>query len=389
MSNESKKEYIAFLRKRYRISSRKEKAVILDELVRNFEMHRKAAIRLMLPKRPEKKKRGRVPTYSFAVVHHLRILWRRMDFICSKKIVAALPFWLPYYDCAADIKSQLLRLSHATIDRFLQPYRAQHKRNRNSGTKPGRLMKNLIPVKPLDWNITVPGFLEADSVAHCGDSLSGEFAWSITFTDVYSGWTANRSVWRNTGLGVLNSTKSVEESLPFPLLGFSTDNGTEFLTHDLISYFSPQEFRHHRVKFNRGRPYKKNDQCHVEQKNWTHVRQLLGYARIDDPQIVELINDMYINDWGPYQNFFIPQVKLIRKTRVGARYRREYTKPMTPYQRLLLSPSIMEEKKQDLHQQYAQLNPFELRTRIDAKLRRILTLIRKPKANPIEHGACA
>ena len=369
MSNESKREYIAFLRLRYQKANRKERSVILDEIERNFGIHRKSAVRLMLPNsKVTKRIRGRKPVYGMSTIAALRVLWQQMDYMCSKKIVAALPDWLPYFNADPGDKEKLLEMSAATMDRVLKPYRAALRRKQNAGTKPGRLLKNIIPVKPLDFNVTKPGALEADSVAHCGDSLTGEFSWSLTYTDILTGWTLNRAIWHKEKNEVVNATRIIEKKLPFEITSFSSDNGSEFLNYALLSYFADPSFRTHMIQMNRGRPYKKNDQCHVEQKNWTHVRQLFGYIRIDKIELIPLMNEIY-DVWNVYQNFFIPQLKLIRKTRIGARYKREYSKPATPYERLLNCNDVSAESKEKIRAMRAELNPFELRGYLDRLLR--------------------
>jgi hypothetical protein len=325
----------------------------------------------MLPKRVTKVTRGRKRTYDLEATRALRVLWQKMDYMCSKKIVAALPRWLPFFEASGAIKNQLLRMSASTVDRILKPFRASLRRKQNTGTKPGRLLKNIIPVKPLDFNITKPGAIEADSVAHCGDSLSGEFAWSLTFTDILLGWTLNRAVWHKEVKGVVDATEHVEKRLPFIIKSFSSDNGNEFLNYALLSYLSDPTYRSQAIKMHRGRPYRKNDQCHVEQKNWTHVRQLFGYIRIDDKAKITMMNEIY-GVWNDYQNHFIPQVKLIRKTRIGARYRREYSPPITPYDRVMACADVSQEAKEKLREVNAGLNPFELRNTLDRLLRAFL-----------------
>src|SRR5690606_31184711 len=176
-----------------------------------------------------------------------------------------------------------------------------------------------------------PGFLEADTVAHCGGSLSGDFVWSVTYTDICSGWTCNRAVWNKGSTGIVEATREVEAALPFDLLGFDCDNGSEFLNWHLVRYFQQRPCP---VSFTRSRPYKKNDHAHVEQKNWSHVRQLLGYDRFEDPHLCPLINTLYRDYWEPLNNYFIPNAKLIHKTRLGSKIKIRHDKQMTPCARL-------------------------------------------------------
>jgi hypothetical protein len=231
------------------------------------------------------------------------------------------------------------------------------------------LLKTQIPIRTDNWDITRPGFLEADTVAHCGGSLEGDFIWSVTYCDILSGWTCNRAVWNKGAHGIVEATRSVEASLPFELLGFDTDNGSEFLNWHLLRYF--QE-RKKAVGFTRSRPYKKNDNGHVEQKNWTHVRQLLGYERLEDPALVGAINDLYRECWEPLHNYFLPSAKLEEKSRDGAKLKRKHDKPKTPYERLLASPDVSSAMKEKLRKEKAALNPFQLHRRLEEGLRAIL-----------------
>jgi len=208
--------------------------------------------------------------------------------------------------------------------------------------------------------------MEADTVAHCGESMAGDFIWSVTFTDILTGWTENRAIWNKGALGVISQVRDIEEKLPFELLGFDCDNGSEFLNHHLWSYFAD---RKKPVQFTRSRAYKKNDNAHVEQKNWTHVRQLLGYDRFEQRQVVDLLNDLYTNEYSDYQNFFCPSVKLVEKKRMGSKYKKRYDAPQTPYQRLLTTKTLSEQKTLKLAQAFASLNPFELKKTIERKLK--------------------
>ena len=225
--------------------------------------------------------------------------------------------------------------------------------------------------------MTQPGFMEADTVAHCGNSLAGDFVWSITLTDILTGWTEIRATWGKGETGVVTQIEEVEKRLPFKLLGFDCDNGSEFLNWHLIRYFT--EKRKQKVQMTRSRPYRKNDNAHVEQKNWTHVRHLFGYDRFDDPRLVELMNDLYQNEWSLYQNYFMPTQKLVKKEKINSKYRRKYDKAKTPYQRVLESKYIDEEVKMALAILHQQLNPFKLKTAIEKKLRNIFKYVKANK----------
>lgn len=372
--------YLKHLRKRYKEASKAEKGQILDEFCKTSDYHRKHAVRLL--NKPERRRRrhksGRKRIYSQeALLSPLKDLWLATNQLCSRRLKEAMPYWLPHYQGAfGELKNEdidaLLAMSAATIDRLLAPLRVKYRR-RYGGTKPGSLLKTQIPIKTDQWDSKEPGFVEADTVAHCGSSLSGEFIWSLTFTDIYSGWTELRAVWNKGSGGVLDQIQDIEAGLSFPLKGFDCDNGSEFLNHHLMRYFA--EKKPTSIQFTRSRPYHKDDNAHVEQKNWTHVRQLLGYYRLDNPRVLSLLNDLYKNEVSLLNNYFYPSFKLMEKTRIHSKIIKKHARPATPYQRLMESTSLSEESKRKLKETYDQLNPFELKKGIDVKLKRIFTFV--------------
>jgi len=300
MGRDSKREYLRAIGERYRRASKAEKGVMLREFCAVCGYHRKHAIRLLNgKKRVGKKKSGPSRVYDAEeLTLALKRLWLATDQMCSKKLVAAIPLWLPFYEqrygrLSESTGRQLCRISAATIDRLLKPLRPKYKRKGLHGTKPGSLLKNIIPLKPRYDKVGKPGYLEADTVAHGGDSVEGSFVWSLTLTDVYSGWTENRATWNRGATGVVAQIKAIEQALPFPITAFACDNGSEFLNYYLWRYFTDPAERRKPVRFSRVRPYHKNDNARVEQKNWTHVRQLLGYDRLDKTKLVPLINNLY------------------------------------------------------------------------------------------------
>jgi hypothetical protein len=373
MGHNEKRAYLEAIRKRYKKGKRKQKSKILDEFCAVCGYSRKYAIRaLSRPKRRKPKKRGRRPWYAGErLLTPLQAIWLACDQMCSKKLKAALPEWLPHYEKENGllddiVRRQLNTISAATIDRILKPARIQYPNKGRSGTKPGRLLKNQIPIKTDHWDVMKPGYVEADTVAHCGDSLAGSFVWSLTLTDIHTTWTENRATWNKGSAGVLKQIKNIEKSLPFQLLGFDCDNGSEFLNYHLLRYFSQKKKY---VQFTRSRPYRKNDNAHVEQKNWTHVRHLFGYDRFEKPILVKLMNDLYSNEWSLYQNHFCPTMKLVEKKRINSRSYKRYDKPKTPYQRVLESVDVDEIIKAKLRQQHEALNPFALKRAIERKLK--------------------
>jgi hypothetical protein len=300
-----------------------------------------------------------------------------MNRCCSKKMKAALPLWMPFYrePIAPEIKAQLLKISSSTIDRRLRDYRDQEVRRGLSSTV--SWVKSKIPLQLLDGDITEPGFLESDTVAHCGNTLAGEFINTLTITDLYSGWTENRALLGKTSLQVINQICHVEQRLPFKMKGFASDNGSEFLNQDLHSYLRK---RREPVEFVRRRPYKKNDNAHVEQKNFTHVRSLFGYQRFEDKDLQIMMNEIYQAYWNPLWNYFTPCLKLKEKLRIGGRIKKKYDTPKTPAQRLLDYPGITQMQSSYLKEQIKGRNPFWLKQQLDKKLQEFFRVVDEKKA---------
>jgi hypothetical protein len=378
MVTTTKKEYLEKIRERYRRAGRKYKKRILDEFCEVCGHHRKHAIRLLNEDRRKRKKRpGRAAEYGTGECHVLKGIWLASNKPCSKRMKTMIPIWLPHYekehgDLAAEIKEKLHRISPRSIDRLLKPVRKRYGSRGLCGTRPGSMLKNEIPIKTRHWDIGKPGFVEADTVAHCGTSLEGDFVWSLTFTDIYSGWTENRATWNKGSGGVCEQIKDIEEGLPFELLGFHCDNGSEFLNHHLWKYFTN---RKEPVDMTRSRPYRSNDNAHVEQKNWTHVRLLLGYQRIDDKSLLPKINHLY-GCWSLFNNFFNTSFKIREKIRVGSKYQKKYDEPQTPYLRLMESSDVTEVQKTYLTELYSNLNPFDLKRQIDHYQKEIMQSLR-------------
>jgi len=377
MVNRSKKEYLEAIRKRYCRAGRKYKKKILDEFCEVCGYHRKHAIRLLNQKAS---KRGRRPgpdrTYGDAVQEVLKHLWLLMNRPCSRLLRANIPLWLPHYQQSKVVsrptRNKLLQISHASIDRLLHPVRRKYGSHGLGATRPVSPLKHQVPIRTHHADIDEPGSLQADSVAHGGDSVEGDFVWSITMTDVFSQWTESRAVWNKGYHGVAKAIEQIEDGLPFTIVGFHSDNGGEFLNHHLYRYFRN---RKKPVEFTRTRPDHKDDNAHVEQKNWAHVRQLLGYQRIEDPDLLDTINRLY-EAWGIYQNFFCANLKLKSKTKVGSRYTRRYEPPCTPVQRLLDSPTINEAVKTHLVEKLTNTDPIKLKKFIDHHQHLVLSALR-------------
>ena len=379
MGKNERRAYLEAVIERYQKAGKNVKSAILDEFCAVCDYNRKYAIQLLNRQRKRSKKRpGRKPVYhSPELVRTLKRIWLATDQMCSKRLVVAIPLWLPFYEQAYEklsdkTENQLRSISAATIDRVLAPTRALTRRRGLCATKPGSLLRNQIPIRTHNWDISQPGFMEADTVAHCGNSLAGNFIWSLTLTDIHTGWTECRATWNNGANGVIKQIKNIEASLVFPMKGFDCDNGSEFLNHHLLRYFTDHKPR---VKFTRSRPYKKNDNAHVEQKNWTHVRHLLGYDRLDNPKLVDMINKLYTKQWSLYQNHFCPTLKLKEKKRINSKYYKKYETPKTPYQRLMLSEYIPENNKITLENLHLTLDPFKLKQHIKRQLKEIFKLV--------------
>ena len=378
MSPRSKNEYLEAIVKRYKTASKAQKHRILDEFCSATQYHRKHAIRLLRGfkrfTKPQPKRRGPKPVYdSPEILKALRTIWLAANQPCATRLKALLPLWLPSYgptfgELSPQVRRSLQTISTATLDRLLKPVRIQYKKRGRATTKPGTLLRKQIPLKTNQWDETRPGFLEADTVAHCGDTVAGLFAFTVDCVDIATGWTEQRAVWGKGETGVLEQIRDIEQSLPFPLLGFDSDNGSEFLNHHLLKHFTD---RKKPIQFTRSRAYHKNDNAHIEQKNWTHVRQWVGYDRLDNPQVVPLLNDLYTQEWRWLHNFFLPSVKLLAKERIASQTIRRYDLPKTPCQRVLESPGVSPETKKQLAAQVKSLNPFRLRTAIELKLKKI------------------
>jgi hypothetical protein len=382
MSPRSKREYTEASHKRYKHASRSEKKLILDEFCATTKYHRKYAIILLKGfkrfREPVRKKRGPKPTYmKDEIIQPLKKIWLAANLPCSKRLKVILPLWLPSYSqqfgmLPLDSVHALRHISASTIDRLLKPVRARHGKHGRSTTKPGTLLRKQIPIATNQWDESRPGFLEADMVSHCGEATAGTYVSTLDLVDIATGWTEQRAIWGKGERGVLEHIADVETSLPFPLLGFDCDNGSEFLNYHLVRHFTE---RTKPVSFTRSRAYHKDDNAHIEQKNWTHVRQWLGYERFDAPSCVDLLNDLYCTEWRLFHNFFCPSVKLIAKERIGSKTIKRHDIPRTPYQRIMLSAHVQESTKQSLTKTLETLNPFMLREAMEKKLKKIFTAL--------------
>jgi hypothetical protein len=381
MSLSSKREYLAKIHGRYQRAGRPHKSRILDEFCLNCGYHRKAALRLL--RRPlggsVRKRSGPKVTYDPAVLLPvLKAVWLASDQLCSKLLKSALGEWLEHHErrsapLTGTVKEKLLAISPAQIDRLLQPMRVRHPRKGLSATRPGTLLRRQVPTRGGPPDTSKPGSVEADTVAHCGDTTAGDYVNSLTFTELFSGWTENRAVWNKSSHAVLGQLKEIEEKAPFEMKNFHTDNGSEFLNWALYEHLTGRKMK---VPFTRSRACRKNDNAHCEQKNWTHVRLLFGHERFEHPELVPLMNDLYAQEWSQFTNHFKPTFKLLKRDKRGSRTVRIYEPtPRTPYQRLLDSPDIEEATKTQLRKEHAALDPFELKKNIERKLKNFFTVL--------------
>jgi hypothetical protein len=381
MSLSAKREHLLRIHGRYQRAGKPHKTRILDEFCAICGYHRKAALRLLnrpLPAAPPKRPGPKIKYDPVEILPVLKPVWLASDQLCGKLLKAALPEWLAQHQRRSAplpeaFKEKLLGISAAQLDRLLRPARVQHPKKGLSATRPGTLLRHAVPTRGGPPDTARPGSVEADTVAHCGDSVAGDYANSLTFTELFSGWTENRAVWNKSGEAVLQQVRELEQTVPYAMTDFHTDNGGEFLNWALHRHLTG---RGSKLKWTRSRAYRKNDNAHCEQKNWTHVRQLFGHERFAHPELVALMNDLYAKEWSLFTNHFKPTFKLVRREKRDGKARRIYEpQPQTPYQRLLASADIPEATKDKLRAEHARLDPFTLKNNIEAKLKNFFTVL--------------
>lgn len=379
MSQRSKRELAEAIRPRYLKATKAGKEPILTEFVASTGYHRKYAIRLLkhgLPPRRLKKKPGRPKVYHGEVVAALERVWEICGRICSRRLQPFLPEMLTVLErcqeliLPAQVKSLLLDMSRATIDRCLGPARFDAPHGLST-TKPGSLLKQAIAVRTWnDWDDARPGFFEVDLVAHCGQTTQGQYLHTLTMTDVCTGWTECLALPNKTQAAVTQAIQTIRPGMPFPLLGLDSDNGSEFINELLYGYCQIQQ-----ITFTRSRPYHKNDQAHVEQKNWLVVRHTVGYDRLETQEELGILRNIYA-DLRLYINFFQPVLKLIGKEQIDGKTIKRYDLATTPYRRVLASDQVSLATKAKLTHSYLHPNPVVLRNQIDLYVARLWKLVR-------------
>lgn len=364
----------------YRGARKKEKGQILDQFIattgysrwyaRLVLRHEGRRIQtdkqtIVVVERKSSAKRKRARYYDEKVQTALLKLWRIMDYICGKRLQPWLPELITVlerhneFHCDRQTRAKLLRISAASIDRLLQPERRKHQLRGRAGTKPGTLLKKQIPIRTFaEWDEQCPGFVEIDLVGHDGGTAAGDYCQTLDLTDIATTWTETMAVRNKAQTWVFAALKKLRKNLPFPLLGIDSDNGSEFINQYLTDYCKEEK-----LSFTRARPYRKNDNCFVEQKNYSVVRRAVGYGRYHTEVQLALLNELYAT-LRLYTNFFQPTMKLKCKERVGSKVTKRYDDAQTPYQRVLAAPQVSEADKQRLRARYKTLNPAALKRKL-------------------------
>lgn len=373
MDLHSRKEYLMKLRQDYLGADKKKKTELLDEYTRNTGHNRKYVISRLNDEavwsgsnRPHRTMRR---LYGPEIDAPLRTLWQIFDFPCGQRLKPCIEEELERLRqfgeirVSAEVSEKLKRISSATIDRRLKVPRSAEHRRRFSTTRPGSLLKAKIPIRLTEWNTKEIGFLEADLVAHCGSSAFGEFANTVSLTEIATGWWEGEAIMGKGQKGTFEALKAMRQRTPFNWRGLDADNGSEFINYPLWNYCNDEK-----LEFTRSRANKKNDNAYVEQKNWTHVRKIFGYFRYDTARELSVINDLYRNEIRLYKNFFQPVMKLAKKVRLGSKRKRKYEPAKTPFRRLVQSNQIGRKRKDQLRALHQTLNPAALKRAIDEKI---------------------
>lgn len=384
MSKLSRQEYLSVMRKKYqrlKKHQKKERSQLLDDVVDITGYHRTyAGVLLRSPPPQRTVRKPRAARYSSETKQAVLLLWHAAGNICAERLQPFMPELLDKLVACGELvvtletDAQLRKISLATVKRIVQGEKRRSTIRIGGTTKPGSLLKRQISVRYGRWDETSPGWCETDTVAHCGETLADRFIYSLNLIDVATSWSEQVAIMGKGERAAVAGIESARQRLPFRLLGIDSDNGSEFINWHMARYA-----KKHEVTFTRSRPYRKNDQAHVEQKNWTAIRQLVGYRRMETSEQLELLNDLYTNEWRLYLNFFQPTMKVkqtIKDQKTGKKTKRYY-QAQTPYQRLMSHPSVSHKQKAMLQSQYDSLNPLQLQREIQRKLHKLETTFRK------------
>jgi len=377
MTQQTKSEIYAKYENSYNSLSKKEKSEVITIIEEMTEHSRKHVIRRLLNKKKTSKsnckKTGRVSKYSSPIIsNYILDLWKQTQNICSRRLKEAIVVWMPYYEeeIPEDIKTKLKEISASSIERILRVYRKRYGSKWKVTTKPGSLLKTHIPIHKNKWDESKPGFVEADTVSHGGGSCSGSYAYTVVITDIATSWVESRAVWEKGHANMDKAIRDIEASLPFPLLGFDSDNGSEFLNHYLYKYFTN---RKNPVCFTRSRPYHSNDNAHVEQKNWTHIRQYIGYERFDNIATIDKLNDIYKNYLCKLMNYFMPSEQVEQKIYKEGKLYKKMGIAKTPYQRVCKKANLTPDEIQRHEQILIDNNPYKLVKEIKKRVKMLYT----------------
>lgn len=375
-----KMEYQQQVYQRYGKANRQEKAKILDEFMANCGYkNRKYAIRILNAppagnKESTKKHPGHI-LYQSRTIDIAAAIWKAAGYLCGTRLKEAIPLWLPSarkrFHATPQIEKELRSISSRQLDNRLAGRKKQFKKRIYGVTRPGYLLKAMIPIRTSNWDIKLPGFLEIDLVAHCGSSNEGQYIYTLDATDIQTGWVERVAVMGKGKTGVLNGVFDIRHNLPVGLRGIDSDNGDEFINYQLLDFCKKSRPT---IAFTRGRAYKKNDNAYIEQKNRTHVRQIFGWDRYETQEALDAMNDLYDNELRLLQNLFQPSMKLKEKTQIGSKWIRKYDQPKTPFQRIVESGKYNRVKVKKLKELAKTLDPFELSQAVDQKLERIFAM---------------
>lgn len=382
MDMQARKQYLSTLLERYLKANKAQKGRLLDEYCRNTRQNRKYVIRKIsrMAFGPSRVRKKRAVVYGPEVRSVLEGLWRMFDYPCGQRLAPVVRAELDRLRRQKEVAvsertaQKLFRVSPATIDRLLRPKKGEIKDRRRYSSQGGNLIAKKIPLRMTDWETSRVGYVEMDLVLHCGVSTDGEYGHSLSAMEISTGWWEGEVVMGRAQSRIFNALKEIRERMPFAWLGIDSDNDNAFINAQLYRYSQEQ-----RLEFTRSRPYRKNDNAYIEQKNFTHVRKPFGYLRYDTPEELALIQDLYQHEMRLYKNFFQPVMKLAHKERIGGHLKRVYDSPKTPYRRLLDSNQITPQAAKELQKLYLSLNPAELKRQIDKKLSTLFELYQKKK----------